>query len=274
MSLDNAQESLDFLANHQEATHSCGAEQRVADSMAWKWQPTGCQLHAFDADHLNNVLDGKRHIHFVGDSLNDDMAASLKALGIKTVTAVRMDYLGQDPEGSSSPEGIYESWKDILDNQLKYDSKRGDIIVFNVGAHWNKPADKTALLMKQIAQEVSKLVPGNIIFRTTVMGHDGCENFRGPLDHLKADQREGFANKYNWMTFDETNQAVITAFSESMGDRFHVLDVSMFEMRPDGHVQGKEGKTGNDCLHYCVPGPIDTWNHLLYHQLLEGDMLQ
>ena len=40
----------------------------------------------------------------------------------------------------------------------------------------------------------------------------------------------------------------------------------MFDMRGDGHIGGGEN-TGRDCLHYCVPGPINEWNRLLYHNI-------
>ncbi|XP_059639820.1 xyloglucan O-acetyltransferase 4-like [Cornus florida] len=52
------------------------------------------------------------------------------------------------------------------------------------------------------------------------------------------------------------------------GQRFVELDVTMaMLMRPDGHPgphYGNQQMTGiNDCLHWCLPGPIDAWNDLL-----------
>jgi hypothetical protein len=44
--------------------------------------------------------------------------------------------------------------------------------------------------------------------------------------------------------------------------RAYMLDVNTFDqLRPDGHRPG-------DCLHQCLPGPVDTWNTLLYNFLL------
>ncbi|KAL7532933.1 hypothetical protein ACHAXR_008083 [Thalassiosira sp. AJA248-18] len=34
-------------------------------------------------------------------------------------------------------------------------------------------------------------------------------------------------------------------------------------LRPDGHR-----RPNGDCLHYLYPGPQDSWNHLLYSNLL------
>lgn len=38
-------------------------------------------------------------------------------------------------------------------------------------------------------------------------------------------------------------------------------------MRADAHV-GMRANGRKDCLHYCVPGPIDHWIVLLYNMLL------
>lgn len=57
--------------------------------------------------------------------------------------------------------------------------------------------------------------------------------------------------------------------------RVEVLDVTkLADMRPDGHpghyihpyvmAKGYNGPYHNDCLHWCLPGPIDTWNEILF----------
>ncbi|PIM99032.1 hypothetical protein CDL12_28477 [Handroanthus impetiginosus] len=55
---------------------------------------------------------------------------------------------------------------------------------------------------------------------------------------------------------------------EESGNIFEVLDVTeMMAMRPDGHPGVHWGniwmKGYNDCIHWCLPGPIDVWNELL-----------
>jgi len=69
---------------------------------------------------------------------------------------------------------------------------------------------------------------------------------------------------YNWATFPELNAALHEVFSTH--PKYTLLNVSMFDMRGDGHIGGGEN-TGRDCLHYCVPGPINEWNRLLYHNI-------
>ncbi|CAN0925582.1 Xyloglucan O-acetyltransferase 1 [Linum grandiflorum] len=56
--------------------------------------------------------------------------------------------------------------------------------------------------------------------------------------------------------------------------RFEVLDVTELSlMRPDGHpgaymhpfpfANGVRERVQNDCVHWCLPGPVDTWNEIL-----------
>jgi hypothetical protein len=68
-----------------------------------------------------------------------------------------------------------------------------------------------------------------------------------------------------------------TAASAASAARFVLMDVSeMMQMRADGHPgqyrhwpHEKVG-FGIDCMHWCLPGPVDAWNELLLHLLLSG----
>ncbi|BAD68707.1 unknown protein [Oryza sativa Japonica Group] len=45
-------------------------------------------------------------------------------------------------------------------------------------------------------------------------------------------------------------------------------------MRPDGHpsryghLPNQKVQLYNDCIHWCLPGPIDIWNDMLFQMLL------
>ncbi|KAL0379832.1 UNVERIFIED_CONTAM: protein trichome birefringence-like 37 [Sesamum angustifolium] len=50
----------------------------------------------------------------------------------------------------------------------------------------------------------------------------------------------------------------------------HLLDITtLSQLRKDGHPGTHNGYKGMDCTHWCVAGVPDTWNHLLYTQLLQ-----
>uniref|UniRef100_J3MCR1 Uncharacterized protein n=1 Tax=Oryza brachyantha TaxID=4533 RepID=J3MCR1_ORYBR len=65
-----------------------------------------------------------------------------------------------------------------------------------------------------------------------------------------------------------------TATSGRGSGGFGVLDVTpAMMMRADGHPgehhQRWRGRNANDCLHLCLPGPIDMWNDVLLRRLVE-----
>uniref|UniRef100_A0ACD6ANV2 Uncharacterized protein n=1 Tax=Avena sativa TaxID=4498 RepID=A0ACD6ANV2_AVESA len=60
----------------------------------------------------------------------------------------------------------------------------------------------------------------------------------------------------------------------SGGRRFGVLDVTKaMMMRADGHpgshFDARWMRNGSDCLHWCLPGPVDMWNGVLLQRLVE-----
>ncbi|KAG0492116.1 hypothetical protein HPP92_005514 [Vanilla planifolia] len=76
-----------------------------------------------------------------------------------------------------------------------------------------------------------------------------------------------------------------TATAEEGGARLKLLDTFHLSLlRPDGHPgpyrtfdpfgKGKStAKVQNDCLHWCLPGPIDTWDELIMKMLVdEGEI--
>lgn len=65
------------------------------------------------------------------------------------------------------------------------------------------------------------------------------------------------------------------------GLRIEALDVTKISLlRPDGHpgpymhpfpyANGVGDRVQNDCVHWCLPGPVDTWNQILLHILNRG----
>nr|XP_048320477.1 protein trichome birefringence-like 24 [Ziziphus jujuba var. spinosa] len=65
------------------------------------------------------------------------------------------------------------------------------------------------------------------------------------------------------------------------GVNLKLLDFTpLLLLRPDGHPgpyreyypfsHDKNAKVQNDCLHWCLPGPIDTWNDVIMEMMLNG----
>lgn len=66
------------------------------------------------------------------------------------------------------------------------------------------------------------------------------------------------------------------------GFRVEALDVTKLSlMRPDGHpgpymhpfpfANGVKDRVQNDCVHWCLPGPVDTWNQILLEVMKRWD---
>jgi len=65
------------------------------------------------------------------------------------------------------------------------------------------------------------------------------------------------------------------------GVQLRLLDFTQLSwLRPDGHpgpyrhfypfAKDKNAQVQNDCLHWCVPGPIDSWNDILMQMVVGG----
>ncbi|XP_061370186.1 xyloglucan O-acetyltransferase 1-like [Gastrolobium bilobum] len=83
---------------------------------------------------------------------------------------------------------------------------------------------------------------------------------------------EGMDAEIRSIEIEEVENAKAKA-NEFKGFRLEVLDVTKLALlRPDGHpgaymnpfpfANGIQERVQNDCVHWCLPGPIDTWNEI------------
>lgn len=102
-----------------------------------------------------------------------------------------------------------------------------------------------------------------IVFRNTVPGHVNCSLYREPMQK-RLDVPDWAP--YSWGSFLREN-ARAKSIVESFGMVY--LDVyAQTQFRADGH-KGHNAKGTPDCLHYCFPGPVDTWIQLLYNTMAQ-----
>nr|ACG34237.1 hypothetical protein [Zea mays] len=128
-----------------------------------------------------------------------------------------------------------------------------------------------------------------IFFRTWSPDHfeDG-EWFSGgscrrKLPYNKGEYREGNIERVmRQIELESFNKAVAALRGSADVDRLRLMDTySLSSLRPDGHVgpyrtpypfargSSKSTPVQNDCLHWCVPGPIDAWNDLVMKMALD-----
>ena len=240
---------------------------RIMESMRWIWKPTNCDLDTFDSDRFVKWLESRdSKIVFLGDSISGDMSNSLDGMLRKNglVLNSRFDYLGTDEHGTYDLSVIKANWNE---KAVLHDIKVQDILVINAGAHWTKLGKRTEAKIRNISLAIKSEVKAHtVIWRHSVFGHKGCHQFHRPFteEEMTPEFREELSSEYNWNDFEGINSVFVKHLSEVLVDRnFQVLDVSMFEMRGDGHFA-----INGDCLHYCTPSAINEWNKLLYHVLM------
>ncbi|KAM1125543.1 hypothetical protein FF1_040822 [Malus domestica] len=126
-----------------------------------------------------------------------------------------------------------------------------------------------------------------VLFRTTTPDHfENGEWFSGgycnrsvPFKEGEVDIKDVDAAMQN-IELEEFEKAA--AEGSEKGVNFKLLDTTHLSLlRPDGHpgpyrqfqpfAKDKNAKVQNDCLHWCLPGPIDSWNDLVMELLVNGE---
>lgn len=88
--------------------------------------------------------------------------------------------------------------------------------------------------------------------------------FEGPVDlDVALALVDAAPESYKFRTFHDNNRLLEEAFLGDPSDGWWLIDsYTPTVLRPDLH------RGGADCLHYCIPGPVDHWVRLLYNVLL------
>ncbi|CAI5961177.1 unnamed protein product [Closterium sp. NIES-64] len=140
--------------------------------------------------------------------------------------------------------------------------KRYDILVMNRGAHYAGDDVFVPELRETILALRTRFPDALIIYRNTPPGHANCTQYWEPVSKRQAPE----TLPYNWGDFVRQNE-MAREIVEAAGAVYLDVD-TMTSLRADGHV-GKNRRYKVDCLHYCLPGPIDLWTKMLYNVLLE-----
>ncbi|XP_052192162.1 protein trichome birefringence-like 23 isoform X2 [Diospyros lotus] len=128
-----------------------------------------------------------------------------------------------------------------------------------------------------------------VFFRTATPDHfENGEWFSGGYCNRSAPFKEGEIDISSLdaamrnIELEEFEKAASMAAEK--GVSLKLLDTTRLSLlRPDGHpgvyrqfqpfAKDKNAKVQNDCLHWCLPGPIDSWNDLMMKMLSSGQEL-
>lgn len=98
-----------------------------------------------------------------------------------------------------------------------------------------------------------------LVYKSMNPGHPNCHNATGPIDFFDP-VRNDTGDNYSWNMHP--------AFDNYSRQRALQLNMTLIEMaplylRPDGY---------SDCLHMCLPGPLDLFSILLLTMLRTGEL--
>ncbi|CAI5494697.1 unnamed protein product [Closterium sp. Naga37s-1] len=198
----------------------------------------GAPWDQFSPEEFCEIMD-KKTMLIVGDSLNLLLADAIRFNVRLDVNDFLLD------------KSFDESWMDEIAAQ------NVSMVVMNRGAHYisddrfERQLQSTLLALRQAHPELL------IIARNTPAGHPGCWLHRKPLSQKLLELPH---DDWHWDGFAAQN-GIVRRLVEGVGGVYMDVNASTV-WRPDGHV----GRW--DCLHYCHPGPVDTWVQLLFNLLL------
>lgn len=250
------------------------------DALRYAWQPT-CPLGPVDPTKWCEALDG-RHMLMVGDLVQyafHDVVLDVMRDG-PTVCYGDMnckDHTVCSIEGSESKMRFIRN--DVLSTVRRVDRAKGHpsaeaiqmpfvssnmlraYSVYILSRGMVKETDED--FIRELVEAMRLIRQGApdalIIYRSASVGHPYCDDARGPLEAKLSDDQLRLL-PYGWSELDRRN-AMARAIVETAGGVF-VDMAAITDVRPDGHVGGQ------DCLRYCIPGPMDTWALILYHVLV------
>eukprot|EP00271_Cylindrocystis_brebissonii_P010237 TRINITY_DN26375_c0_g1_i1.p1 TRINITY_DN26375_c0_g1~~TRINITY_DN26375_c0_g1_i1.p1 ORF type:complete len:859 (-),score=77.82 TRINITY_DN26375_c0_g1_i1:586-3162(-) len=270
------------------------ARWKVRPNLLWEWQTQDCPLLPLVRNDFCKLLGSGRSILLLGDSLQLGLFRTLYSflvmgVDLEKYPSAQMERIWEW-EVETHPEiceGI-QMCGDILAspvtlrvcyNQhltlgtvtlpeeapwvLKLEEWDPTIVVMNSGAHY-EPDDLFLKHMQDALWHVrAKLPDALVIWRTSPPGHVNCTHYSGPI--TRRQDPALLPPHYHWADFTRQNRLVQRLVEQVGGVMMDIEHLTA--LRPDGHVGVKAPGAAPDCLHYCRPGPMDTWVRILYNML-------
>ena len=230
----------------------------VNEREKYSWQPKNCDLIAWNATSFCQLL-GTRIVYMQGDSTMGQTAHSLIAM-IYTSNGgcANQIYFNRDHGAATVTAGMNRT--------------NADIVVLNHGAHAKDDGDihswwrsfNDTMLSHKMARIVHRK-PISFLWRTNHPGHLNCNATSKPslygVDNFPQYNRS--IDYYRWSEFNRWDN-ISTKYASSVGAK--IVDMSPLYSRPDAHP------ISDDCLHYCLPGPVDMFATLFLQMLYNKEI--
>ena len=248
--------------------HACSCDAKYGSSVVsprekFIWKPRNCNLLSWNASLFCNLL-GKRRMLLVGDSTVMQSAATLlNMINFNGGMCGDNIYIGQSSKLQWAEFGVHGCGQDTtLSSAIDY--SHPDIVIMNIGAHLGDVGDLDAILFALLGVIKKSTADYNTTFvwKTQNPGAWNCDSFHSPSETDGYPISEG-QDRYKWNNFPLYDDY---ARKNTKRYGFKILDMSPLYYRPDAHVGG------SDCLHFCLPGPVDIFPIVLLQMLYNREI--
>jgi hypothetical protein len=253
----------------------CGpVQERQGLDYHWQPGPTCPQMEKFSPKSMCEIMRG-RSLIFIGDSLSlHTYETTVNAIGNRSTYGYAESpdrYWEHYQHCESNKWGknyvvTYIKWNSIDDNRRStvlaaHTAAGGSVIVANWGAFYKEDEVVRTKMHETLAWIDEELPTSLFVFRSSNMAHLDCDNYKLPdnVDHEPA-QHSVRAN-FHWAEFPPQNRLWKEELDQNHPGKMYMNIFDLIRKRPDQHP-GEEHN--HDCLHYCIPGPVDAYVELLH----------
>ncbi|XP_055827722.1 protein trichome birefringence-like 19 [Solanum dulcamara] len=219
---------------------------------------------------------------------------------------VKMDEVDSD---GPRHDGVFNIYLDEVDKKWTSQINDFNYVILNSG-HWfsrlSNYYEKNQLVgcwhcgLKNITQ-LPNYYGYKRVFKTALKAINSLDNFKGTAfvrtfapSHFEGGEWNTGGNCLRKIPFTSNEKTLdgldlefynsqLEEFREAEKEgkkRFRLMDITQaMLLRPDGHPSryghwpNENVVLYNDCVHWCLPGPIDSWNDILFHMLkIEQDV--
>jgi hypothetical protein len=144
---------------------------------------------------------------------------------------------------------------------------KANITILSCGPHLNDVGDLDAILFEllDLIKSYRELTNTTYVWKTQNPGHFQCDKYNAPTVGSTGYPIPANLDKYHWNSLPEYDNYIRSSLSEARYG-FKILDMSPLYFRADAHTGG------GDCLHFCMPGPVDLFAILLLQMLNNGEL--
>lgn len=156
----------------------------------------------------------------------------------------------------------YLEWQNMQTVALQY---RPDILVINSGAHMRDMGD-IKYVWKQLEDQlgvVRRQLPDlKVVWKTMNPSHMHCSGVQEPQHDYVPHRKPPAGDRFHWHLFPFFDGYSV---DKALSLGLNVIDMAPLYDRIDAHPS-------HDCLHYCLPGPLDLFAVLLLNMLSNGEL--